>query len=190
MSGLFSVSASCVSAGATRSTGSRMVASMRLAVSADFVIWGITVRIGSSMSSSIRFIRSATALRLSMVWRKLWTTSTKLVTAVRNCSADRDIAASGLFEPNSESRSLNPGERGEEVSYRAWPETLVPRPGAPRPRAAVRRPQSPHGRGELLDGGHEQTRLRSPAAASMRPTGGKYLVTRSPSEGKAASSRG
>ena len=112
MSGLFSVSASCVSPGATRSTGSRIMASMRLAVSADFVIWGITVRIGSSMSSSIRFIRSAMALRLSMVWRKLWTTSTKLVTAVRNCSADRDIAASGLFVAEQREQVAQPRGSG------------------------------------------------------------------------------
>ena len=169
---------------------------MRLAVSADFVIWGITVRIGSSMSSSIRFIRSATALRLSMVWRKLWTTSTKLVTAVRNCSADRDIAASGLFEPNSESRSLKPGGAGRGgvvpgMARDASAATRSASAAARQPAAATVRLGHPTVVAYSSIGGHEQTRLRSPAAASMRPTGGKYLRDRgAPRTGKAASSRG
>ena len=43
---------------------------------------------------------------------------------------------------------------------------------------------------EGFGGGQEQTRLRSPCAPSMRPTGGQYLSRRRLRTGKAACSRG
>ena len=49
IAGLPSMSASCASPGATRSTGPLNVANMRDACSADFVICGITARTGPSI---------------------------------------------------------------------------------------------------------------------------------------------
>ena len=110
--GFPSRSASCMSPGDTRSTGSRKVAIIRVAASADLVIWGITARIGSSTSSMRRFIRLATAFRLSMVWRNVCTTSRNPLTTLRNCSTVFDIAAIGLLEPKRLNRSPTPGVAG------------------------------------------------------------------------------
>ena len=190
--GLLSASASCVRAGATRSTGSRIVASMRLAVSADLVICGITVWMGSSMSSSMRFIRCATALRLSM----------RLAEGLDDLDEPGHGGAELLGRPGHRGQRVVGAEQreevaqprrepGEEASYRAWRETLLLRTGRTSPRGLGRRPAAhPTVVASSSIGGHEQTRWRSPAAASMRLTGGKYFVTRSPSAGKAASSRG
>ncbi len=181
-SGLASVSANRLRPGATRSTGSRSVAIIREAVSADVVICGSTTRIGSSTSSRRRFTRTVMALRLSMVWRKVWTASMKAFTPVRNWSTDFDIAVSGLLDPNRVRRSPRPGGAGRGGGS-------VPAMAAHVSAAAP--PVTDHWSTAYSSiGGQEQTRLRSPPAASIRPTGGKYLVERSPATGKAASSRG
>ena len=98
-------------------------------------------------------IRSAVSLRLAIVELKFSTPRIISSAPLRNCSNDRITAAMGAAasEMTSENGSVRAGStiRGH-ASELAY----------------------------ASSGSHEQTRLRSPAAASTRDTGGKYLPTR------------
>ena len=137
------------------------------------VSWGSIARIGSSYSLSRRFTRAAVSLRFSIVELKFSSPRISSSEPLRSWSKERMTAAIGpaTKEMTSENGSMRPGPVSAMGDH------------------ATRGPPSGRGPGHVSEvayassGSHEHTSWRSPAAASMRETGGKYFDTRSDRRG-------